>query len=149
MTGWLRAKTGRYWPQLVKTADSAVTAFLLTFIGFLAAHGVSTNHLGVTATWQAAAVAGLVAALNVTKSAVMVAVTGQTALGALVSPQLRAQRDTRPVRHPVPLRKPHPHPSPVTPPPTRRPPAASAAKKTAAAPRHAAHETPDRQDHNR
>lgn len=146
MTDWLRARAGRYWPQVVKAADSAGTAFLLTFVGFLVAHGVTAEHLGVTATWQAAGLAGLVAAFNAAKSAVMVATTGQTALGAIISTQLRAQRDTRPVRHPVPLKKPRRRTTPTAPPAPHRPPAASAAKRKAVAPRHGAHEAPDRQD---
>lgn len=106
VTAWMKRRAGARWPVLVKAADGAVTTFLLTFVGYLTAHGVSAEHIGASDTWHAAAAAGGLAALNTVKSAVMVAITGQTALGGLVSAQLRAQRHLRPVHHPVPLREP-------------------------------------------
>lgn len=110
---WLQARLGNKWPAAVKATDSAATAFLLAFFGVLAEHGITAQSISSGETWKAAAVAGVVAGLNVVKSAVMVMLTGQTALGGLVSNQLRAQRDIRPVKHPVPLKKPRTQPRPV------------------------------------
>lgn len=116
--------------MLVKTTDSAVTSFLLAFAMSLAAHGVFDGQVGTGATWKAAALAGWIAAGSVLKSGVMILLTGQPALGGLVSHQLRAQRETRTVRHNVPLR----------PPSTRRRPAAGRQRKPPAATHHGQHE---------
>ncbi len=108
LRAWLQGLLGDRYPVVVKAVDGAATAFLLVFFTTFAAHGIDTQHITEASTWKAAALAGLVAAVNAIKSAVMIAITGQPALGGLVSNQLRAQRDARPVRHPVPLRKPRP-----------------------------------------
>lgn len=122
LVAWAKARAGNRWPVIVRAADGAATTFLLTFVGTFAAHGITTETVTTGSTWTAAGLAALVAALNVAKSGIMIAFTGQTALGAVVSNQLRAQRDTRPVKHPVPLR------------------AAPATRKTPAAPYRGRHE---------
>lgn len=103
-TGWLRDKLGDRWPPLVKTVDGALTAFLIAFVGSLAAHGFFDGDLGTANMWKAAGLAGWLAAGSILKSGMMILLTGQPALGGLVSRQLRAQRELRTVRHPVPVR---------------------------------------------
>lgn len=103
---WLRDRAGARWPVIVKTVDGAVTAFLLAFVLSLAGHGFFEGQFGTGSTWKAAALAGWIAAGSILKSGVMILLTGQPALGGLVSSQLRAQRELRTVRHQVPLRKP-------------------------------------------
>ena len=104
VTRWLAARFGSKWPAVVKTADGAVTSFLVAFGGKLIASGLDVPHLTQASVWQAAALAGAAAALSVVKSGLMILITGQPALGGLVSSNLRNTRTVPPVTHKVPVR---------------------------------------------
>lgn len=105
----LAAKLGRRYAVVVDVAERAATAALIAF-GAKAVAGdlFEIHHVLVLSYWEACGLAAAAGALSVLKSSAMQLVTGDTALGSLVSRTLRARRELprpRP-RHRVPLRKP-------------------------------------------
>jgi hypothetical protein len=115
---WLSKFLGTKYAAVISTADRAATAFGLVFATkLIGGSGFSIAALAHWSYWQTAAVAGLLAAVSVLKSAIMTAVTGVPALLSLISSTLRAQRGiTRKPQHSIPLRPTPPAPAKHAPP---------------------------------
>lgn len=103
---WLQAVLGIYYTPIVDTIDRAATQFLLVMLGKMIADGFDVKNIVHLSYWQAAAIAGGLAAFSVIKSAIMTLVTGQPALLGLFNRDLRARRDIPPIKHKVPVKRP-------------------------------------------
>lgn len=105
---------GKWYPVAVDALDRTVASFLVAALGLFTASATDIPHLKSIAFWQAVLGAGIIAAVNTIKSAILIAITGQPALGGLFSRTLRARREQPVVRHKVPVAKPKPRRKPPT-----------------------------------